>query len=154
MKILFLDMDGVLNSEDWYNSRAKEPYEGKLSELCSMIDPDAVARLNDILRQTHCKIVLSSSWRCMEPITMVDRALKMRGLKTTLLGATPSIGNPRGGEIQAWLDIAGPGVERFVILDDSDDMVHLAPKLVLTTFSHGLQDEHVERAVKILSGST
>jgi hypothetical protein len=59
----------------------------------------------------------------------------------------------RGQEIQAWLDGApryGIEVESFVILDDDSDMVHLADRLVKTSFETGLLDEHVDRAIAML----
>jgi len=151
MKILFLDMDGVLNSAHWFRTRPNEPIMGARDELYINIDPTAVIRLNVIMYKTKCKLVLSSTWRSLESIAMIGAALRLRGLATPLLGITPSLGNPRGKEIQAWLDLAGSDVESFVILDDSDDMVHLSHRLVQTSFEEGLQDEHVKRAVGMLN---
>jgi hypothetical protein len=39
----------------------------------------------------------------------------------------------------------------IVIIDDSADMVHLTPWLVRTTYLTGLQPEHVDQALKVLS---
>ncbi len=52
MKLLFLDIDGVLNNHK---------YEADV--LCGQIHKDKVELLNRILRETGCHIVLSSAWR-------------------------------------------------------------------------------------------
>ena len=54
INIIFLDVDGVLNSRAYLNSH-KDPEDE--------IDMRAVERLAKIYKQCNCKIVLSSSWR-------------------------------------------------------------------------------------------
>ena len=57
MRIIFLDIDGVLNSELWY----KEVKYANLEE--KHFSPALVENLNTITDQTGAKIVVSSSWR-------------------------------------------------------------------------------------------
>lgn len=52
MKVLFLDVDGVLNAHEF------DP-----DVLCGQIHRDKVAVLNRVLRETGAKVVLSSAWR-------------------------------------------------------------------------------------------
>lgn len=52
MKVIFLDIDGVLNSHEW-----------DTETMCGQIHKDKVALLNGVLRVTEAKIVLSSAWR-------------------------------------------------------------------------------------------
>lgn len=59
MKILFLDVDGCLNSEDYAVYR----YVTKKFDTDQFVDERAVAFLNYIIGQTQAKVVLSSSWR-------------------------------------------------------------------------------------------
>lgn len=54
INIIFIDVDGVLNSRAYLNNH-KDPEDE--------IDMRAVERLAKIYRQCNCKIVLSSSWR-------------------------------------------------------------------------------------------
>jgi hypothetical protein len=143
VRVIFLDLDGVLNSR---------PFVAGLgaTEWDRMIDRRAVARLNELVRRSGAKIVITSSWRCQLPLARVESILRDHGLVAQILGATPRLRPSRGTEIQAWLDAAEDPPEAFVILDDVDDVDHLGTYLVLTTWEAGLQDEHVERALEHL----
>lgn len=169
MKVLFLDMDGVLNSYNWFKTinlpdrqrtrrRAKialrEAFRradigsfriGAIDSYSCMVDPAAIRVLNHVIEQTGAKVVLSSSWRIVWPYRAVEVMLRTAGFVGELIGATPNgvVGKPhaRGNEIQAWLD-EHPEVTAFAIVDDSSDMVHLLPKLVRTTWHSGLEIKH------------
>lgn len=149
MKILFLDFDGVLNSAEWMTSQ--EFKETCLIDHGHHIDKVAVARLERIVQATGCKIVVSSTWRLAHSQFQLQNFLEKRGFTGEIIGITPNLRGVRGHEIAAWLNENGP-VESFVILDDSDDMVHLMHKLVHTSWEHGLEDKHVEAAIEHLNG--
>src|SRR3954454_18061920 len=53
MNVIFLDIDGVLNSDATPNPR-KFPY---------IVDPDLLAIFKDLVSRTGATVVLSSSWR-------------------------------------------------------------------------------------------
>ena len=120
-KYLFLDIDGVLNHEEWYVNR--EPiYKGIFQywwENC--FDPDCVKRLNQILDETGARLVVSSSWR-------FDPDLKTYfdwfGI-TTDFDITPRVVTEdndwvdRGIEIEEFLK--EHPCEEYVILDDDKD---------------------------------
>lgn len=58
MKVIFLDIDGVLNSNDWYvKTRGVGGYNG------GDIDPECIELINDLIDATGAKIIMSSSWR-------------------------------------------------------------------------------------------
>jgi len=152
MKILFLDIDGVLNSEALFRRR---PPDARLEMnedkwWAEMLDPDAIQRLNRILAETGAKVVVSSTWRFALGPDDLQRILGSRGFVGEIIGATPrrltKRGDRRGDEIAAWLSDAACDVEAFVILDDDSDMGALLPKLIKTTWKAGLQDEHVTAA--------
>lgn len=162
MKVLFLDIDGVLNSQpflieaqrirkDWEHSSSTE-------RSISMINPDAVELLNEIVQRTDCAVVVSSSWRIGNNRHELQHYLELRGFRFSVLGCTPIISTPdskRGHEIQRWLDeweAKNPGdiIESFTILDDDSDMAHLMDRLVQTKFTVGLTNAHVEHAVSLL----
>ena len=140
MKVLFLDIDGVLNSEQsaiYYNRLNVE--NGGFNDFSC---PIARSNLHSILEELpDLKIVVSSTWRLGETLESMRGVLAQLALikPDRVIGMTPSLrgGKVRGDEIQAWLD-ANPGVERFVIVDDDSDMAHLMNSLVQTSWRHGL----------------
>lgn len=167
MKIIFLDVDGVLNSTATWNAMtAGNGCHGSGEEaMC----PELVARLNRLVEQSGAAIVLSSAWR-YDSVTRTREMLRKRGIIGKLIGCTPRLRDTlyvpvhkpardnvgwgplvqRGLEIQSWLDSYTRPVESFVIIDDNNDMAHMIDRLVLTDYQVGLQDADVERALDIL----
>ena len=176
MNIVFLDMDGVLNSEAYLRKldaqhRAlghEDPTRPKSEMTCAcyhlrqQIDRDAVARLNWIIAETGAKVVISSSWRKLFEPAEMHSLLAEHGFVGEIIGETPrgdeeelrgTYGHPehyyRGYEIDFWLR-QHPEVNRFVILDDGSDMVMHVHRLVQTDAQEGLLDEHAELAIAML----
>jgi hypothetical protein len=103
MKVIFLDIDGVLNCSKTPNPR-KLPY---------VVDKKLVARLNKLLDRTGAKIVLTSSWR-LDPIGLY--AAKHWGI--SFLDAVPDLPKmSRRDEVLSWL-AKHPSVSRYAIIDD------------------------------------
>ena len=178
MLVIFLDIDGVLNSESYVLKLEKkhialghtEPASPKRETTCDcfklyhQIDRDAVARVNRIVATTGAKIVVSSTWRKLFDPPELQRILSEHGLVAEIVGETPeghhepglleAYGYPermeRGYEIDYWLK-QHPEVERFVILDDGSDMAMHGTRLVQTDCDDGLCDEHVELAIRVLA---
>ena len=66
MKIIFLDMDGVLNSDHYWNKQDRGITYSKgdwIGWWIQSFDPDAVKVLNKIIESTSAKIVFSSNRR-------------------------------------------------------------------------------------------
>lgn len=166
MKIIFLDIDGVISTE-------KSHYA---------LDKDACDLLGKIIDATDAKIVISSSWRrntvedTKEELTTIrhsvpfpfpyaDRivGVTIRAYAYIMQGIHLSI--PRGVEIKQWIDThihsengknwnyKEIGVDfNYVILDDDSDMLlEQAEHLVKTDTLLGLSEDDVERAIKILN---
>jgi hypothetical protein len=107
MKVLFLDFDGVLNSERWYDQLPPReanyfqlPYEERRARY---IDPTCVDRVNHVIEQTGAAVVVTSSWRGMDAATLfglppapkeLERILKRVGFRHTLTGQTPDLSEP------------------------------------------------------------
>jgi len=139
MRILFLDMDGVMNN-------AKSSH---LPDQFFPIEPYAVLLLDRIIQATGCKIVLSSSWRHMPDWREI---LKKRMPSIEILDRTPRYSSSskygvderdlcRGHNIQDWLD-EHPEVERYAIVDDSADMLSEHQRHFFKTSWHeGLTEE-------------
>ena len=169
MKIVFLDIDGVLNHAA--TRHAVSPTDTE--PLPIPIAPECMARLNRLIAETGAKIVISSSWRTFAGWQDLGPALVRHGLVAEVIGETPDLPNnatwlanweaskgaafafdhlERGWEIAEWL-AAHPEVTAFVILDDCSDMDVLKPWLVLTHPCDGLDDPDVERAKWLLERS-
>lgn len=166
MKVIFLDIDGVLNCVS-----TKERFDGFIG-----IDPEKVLTFKRLVDETGASIVLSSTWRRDEKSRdEVTRCLTEAGIPT-FIDRTPHyddamqiLGRPgsmseyflRGAEIHAWLS-QHPDVDDYVILDDStivgqslrnqypDVADDLDARFVQTTWTEGIKGEHIDRAIQIL----
>ena len=138
MKIIFLDVDGVLNSEQDRFSWTIESDKHLILLAC-------------IIRRTDAKIVVSSSWRnCSLLDTLKER---LNDFSMSVFDVTGYNENGiRGLEIKEWLDNHN-GIESFVILDDEvfDIKEHFPNNFVQTSMEVGLQKEDVEKCIAILS---
>lgn len=141
MKVLFLDIDGVLNCKDTVNR-----YDGFIG-----IDPYLVAIFNRIIFATDAKIVLSSTWR----LAKFSRD-EVRRRVMDFIDVTPRLSKPgdmsstgRGLEINAWLK-EHPEVKKYAILDDDSDFLPDQP-LFQTTWEKGLTDEIANKVIKHLN---
>lgn len=161
VRVIFLDIDGVLNSERWFQrgeaDRLGPDFDPELDAAwIAMLDPDAVARLDRLVTASGAKVVVSSSWRMMVSLPDLASFLAMRGFTgeiidatTTSQGLAPDGVTERGHQIAHWL--AANRVTSFVILDDQTDMAHLGDRHVLTTWERGLTEGDVERALALLA---
>jgi HAD domain in Swiss Army Knife RNA repair proteins len=140
--ILFLDIDGVLNSQSWYRRRPERPWCDKHE-----IDPEAFFLLRAVVAMTGCEIVISSSWR-------IGRSLEeLRALLPSLpiIDKTPvmTTGHTRGAEVDQWLK-AHPEVTAFACIDDDGDLYE-HQNLVRTDWNIGLTPKHAELLVDVLT---
>lgn len=151
-RILFLDVDGVLNSVPFLQTVSnRDSIIFGDDDPAPMLDPVLVDRLNQIIQQLDVRIVLSSSWRHGWPLGVIQRALVKHGFLGRLMDKTPDVAGGRANEIRRWLDTQYPPADRFVILDDMPDAgVGMSAHFVQTDTHVGLTDEHVERARRIL----
>lgn len=149
-KIIFLDVDGVLNSAEfnrWLWDNHEKKYRGY-----EILDQRAILCLQDIVFVTGAEIVLSSSWRFSSLRTkQLEEQLLPYGLEIIDRTISDTRGR-RGEEVKEWLS-RHPKVSHFVILDDDDDFKdeELKKHFVQTTFYRGLLEEHVGKAIEILN---
>lgn len=150
-KVIFLDIDGVLNSvesETWdYHNRGEEAY---YYAMC----PDLVEKLNLIIRETGAKIVISSTWRKHhDTLEGLQNMLDKRGIQGEVIGSTAALWTQRGIEIKQWLDLFSDkhNVISYIILDDDCDMWPVFHRHMRICNENGLTCEDVKRAVKLLN---
>ena len=154
MKVIFLDIDGVLNCSET---------EDFVFPHVFGIDDEKVKLLRSIVDQTGASIVLTSSWRLtwtknvpylVDPQAryMVDKLAKQ---DLVIMDKVSSCWD-RGEGIVAWL-LDHPDVKDWIAIDD--DMFPdfkangIIPHLVRTNFyKGGLLERHVKKAVTLLHG--
>ena len=144
MKVLFLDIDGVVclhKDKAWDNEE-------------EIFDAACCRKLQEIVSATGCKLVLSSSWRLFpESIRSMFRQFKPFGItRENFLGRTPLRGE-RGDEIMAYLK-KRPQIETFVALDDERFYSRAFPqdRLILTKPESGITESVKEACIRKLNG--
>ena len=136
MKIIFLDVDGVLSS---FGERG----------LCGL----RLDMFAGVVKKTGAKVILSSTWRlphCRDQRMRLQRELYQRGVE--LEGFTPADADlqTRGDEIQTWLSRHRYEGVQFVILDDdpNDEMGRLKPPLVKRECHQGLTQAECDDIIR------
>ena len=168
-------MDGVLNSSpskkirnEWKNRYGERLYLRKLYG----IDPDLVKYIKNIIDNTNCKIVFSTSWRYYKnhPVEGSDwrqNLLELLGTSSDIfVGNIPDLSccdgwgsgtfrRNRGYEIKWWLDNnTEPGKYSYCILDDEikDILTYIDKSHVVQTDNRiGISFENSQNAIKILN---
>lgn len=151
MKVIFLDIDGVLN---YRNMFVGSHYTG------NEINEDKVKLLKILVDATNVNIVLSSSWRILRFSDIGSESLEqfyrltdyLKKYDMYIYDYTESLIGNRGSEIKKYVE--SHDVSKFVILDDDADMGdYMSTNLVQTSYyKTGLEYEHIERAIKMLNG--
>jgi hypothetical protein len=161
MKVLFLDIDGVLNC---MMPTPSDDYEWvDLDEWRYGLNPQLVARLRFIIANTNCKIVISSSWRHHTNYApyQPDRnwrdvlAEKLHRTRDEVFAGETGYDNEgrRGIEIIQWL-AEHPEVDSYCVVDD--ETVDIVPyidnsKIVKTDMKYGLTIEDARRILDMLN---
>lgn len=160
-KIIFLDIDGVLNStksaEFCHKKYGGNGYGGFFSEseeptLVNVLwDDECVGWFEKIVKETGASIVISSTWRNHYGLLAFHSMFKLYSVfDLDIVGKTPSLmSRNRGAEIQKYID--ENKISNYVILDDDSDMLESQmSNFVNTDCDFGLTKEDYLKAVKIL----
>lgn len=149
MNIIFLDIDGVLNSIDKLIEVYKKtgrPHSGSLYPF----DEKCLKNLQLLVTETNSKIVITSTWRrdkqCMNVLL---NTLDNYNLKSEVIGYTPILYETRENEIKKYLSKLNE-LPNFVIIDDIVEMGELSQYLIVTSPQTGLTEENVQEAIKAL----
>lgn len=169
-KFLFLDIDGVLNHEEFYRIRfekLKNKEELPPYPLCEF-DSFCVGQVNRILAETNANLVISSSWRFDKDLKNI---LQKVGLNIDKFEITPYLGGAiRGLEIKQYIDdlllsdkyrdkfsfserMHPEKVIRYCIIDDDSDMLYDQRFNFVQTNAHskGLTKRLADKVIKILN---
>lgn len=167
-KIIFLDFDGVLNTEYYQRMLRYEskPWQDKYG---AFFDPQAVEQLRRVVDATQADIVIESSWKFLGLEVMKcmwkDRRLSGRVIDVTpsaisdsvLLSADLDITDPsslhcKGAEIASWLADNNMQDAQYVIIDDEYVILESQqPYFVMTNSYNGITEEIATRAIHLLN---
>lgn len=155
VKIIFLDIDGVLN------------YGGcpdRAPSNCIGIADEKLSLLKQIVDVTNAKIVLISTWKfgwekiekdkMLKDCVYMDQQFANHGL--TIYDATYDRGWNRGYGIINYINMSEDYIDSWIVIDDEVFVDYeengILPKLIKTSFyNDGLKEEHVIKAIKMLS---
>jgi hydroxymethylpyrimidine pyrophosphatase-like HAD family hydrolase len=162
VKVIFLDIDGVLNSHFWSISHQKEISDGTL------IDEEKVKLLAKLVKETGAVIVMHSGWRFwfdkdLKPIRKESQRLHhiFRANQLEIYAMTPDLttneikeqklfSKVKALEIIEWLKY-NPKVQKWVVIDDLD--LHNAvveKRQIYTNPDVGLTKNDIDKAYKML----
>ena len=143
MKVIFVDVDGVLNSDDFIDS-----VKGKQD-----IDIKTVLLLKRAIEETGAKIVMDTSFRYTQSFLKVQEMLLQNRI---MFDKTPFIDNERGKEIKQYLS-KHKDIEDYILLDDvvfpdfDDELLSHLIKMDDTNtrgIGKGLQEKDVEEIIR------
>ncbi len=147
MKLIFLDIDGVLNSQEFLHKNSKLDLEPDAKWWASAIEPERMALLNALVAATGALVVVSSTWRYGKSVEDLQEILGLAGFFGHVVGKTPRA-DTRGQEIDLFLQSATQPIEAFVCLDDDTDMAPVEDCWVRCY--DGLAEDDLEEAISIL----
>lgn len=143
MKVIFVDVDGVLNSDGFIDS-----VKGSQD-----IDIKTIRLLKNAVNETGAKIVMDTSFRYTKSFLKVQEMLLQNGI---LFDKTPFIDNERGKEIKQYL-AEHKDIEDYILLDDvifpdfDDELLEHLIKMDDTNsrgIGKGLQEKDVEEIIR------
>lgn len=161
--IIFLDIDGVLNSDEWNEEHKEDIHEGIL------VDEEKVRLLGELAKKYNAKIVLHSGWRFwfdneIKPLRkeaeILLKLMEREGI--SIDDFTPDLTNEeirrtkkfslvKADEIQKWLS-AHAEIEKWVVFDDLElNNPEIAKHQIKTDSTIGLTPENIKQAEKVLS---
>jgi histidinol phosphatase-like enzyme len=158
-KLIFLDFDGVLNSQLWY-------VRTKGSREQDDLDTEAIGFLNTLIKKTGAKVVVSSTWRIGRTVDELQEILNRNGFTGEVLDKTKDlrIGEDgdcilRGNEILQWIkshpehvNVGYWDYKNYVIFDDDTDMLYWQRNNFIKTNPYvGLTPSDIYNAEKILN---
>ena len=161
-RVIFLDIDGVLNSNFWNDSHQKEISDGTL------VDEEKVSLFAQLVKKTNAKIILHSGWRIwfdkdVRPIRQESQRLveMLKKEDIRIDGLTPDLTTEeirkskkfslvKADEILLWLH-THENVKEWVVIDDLELHSEVVRKRqVKPDATVGLTPQDVEMVEKIL----
>ena len=145
MKLIFLDIDGVLNS-----ATGKEPY-------VSDMEVEKLKLLKKLIDDSGSTGVVITSDRRYSKVDMEDKTEAFDQFEIFIVGETrrpnqDDLEDNRGKQIMDYLSSSKEDIDRIVILDDNDDGISnfFEEEFILVNRFFGLNDSVYQKALEIL----
>jgi hypothetical protein len=132
MKIIFLDIDGVMNNQVDYDFAVLKGED--ITENKYDLSPRCMDLLNELIKETGAKVVITSVWRYGKTTAEMQLLFYEHGFEGEIIGLTPCLDREytlRGNEILMWIKqneeligCSSSDFESYVILDDDSDMLY------------------------------
>ena len=162
-KLIFLDIDGVLNSSTFINDKVAQGTKDFI-----FLDTRAINLLLDVIKETNAKVIITSTWRSYDYESTIEEFAQYEELKDLLphiYGVTPTtMIHTRGQEIQYFMNYIRkrnfPAQFRcpissdydYVIIDDDTDFLdNQREHLVHTNFEFGFTEADKQKVINILN---
>tara|TARA_B100002049_G_C16074740_1_gene374395 strand:- start:99 stop:755 length:657 start_codon:yes stop_codon:yes gene_type:complete len=160
-RLIFLDIDGVLNSREHLEFRGTpegrvlrkklmDEHKGITGIELVMLDHALVKRFFSFVVSSGCKVIISSTWREGHTPSHFETLFALCGAEFpvgTIIGLTPMLEelneNRRGHEINQWI-VENNYSGKYVVLDDGDRQFLPDQHLVKTDYSVGLTEEDIQ----------
>lgn len=152
MKLLFLDIDGVIAD---YESNGFTTNSGIIVPYGFY--PEYVQRLNNVITQTGCKIVVSSDWRNHFGWNDMKEVFEHYGiLSDVLFGYTANLpsynamtlSKGRADEILNFVNLYRP--DKFCAVDDLDLSPWIDPESKFVKTVDGIYEKHENKLIEFL----
>ncbi len=142
MKIIFLDIDGVMNKSQTASRTRIDGFDA-VPSTC----------LREILASTGAKIVVTGALGRIMPLEVLRGYFRHAGIDgDVVLGVTKNYGSTRGECISLWLHENASMVTCYIVIDDADES-EVSPHencLVHTQWNIGLSQVDADRAIMLL----
>lgn len=145
MKLIFLDIDGVLNS-----ATGKEPY-------VSDMEVEKLKLLKKLIDDSGSSGVVITSDRRYSKVDMEDKTEAFDQFEIFIVGETrrpnqDDLEDNRGKQIMDYLSSSKEDIDRIVILDDNDDGISnfFEEEFILVNRFFGLNNSVYQKALEIL----
>jgi hypothetical protein len=156
MKVLFLDIDGVLNDNNWIVGRDDQVTSDNTLGFMLKSRVDLLNKLCEEVRDL--KIVISSSWRFRDSTLLLLYKAGFR-YPTRIIGQTPRNNKHlRGEQIKEYIDTTVNYIEFVIFEDEPYDITgeraskeirdFFKPHLIHTDFNIGLTIKDINKAIE------
>lgn len=146
MKVLFLDIDGVVNP-------FQTDYDGN---IVSKINDNCVCNVKKVVDETGCKIVISSTWKVSNSLMdVLEEELFPKLPNGCVIGCTPTLIPQKNREEEITMYLSShPEVDKYVIVDDYDFELNSFIRngsCVITDALSGFSDSDANACIEILN---